>query len=371
MENEKGAIQRRLAEEAGFRQEKENILIELGGSPFELLASSDPERFQRSLDNALNETISNQQFRDPWTPLEDPTSNEETCLHDIHEVVPTPFNHSDEQNEYIQQEQRMNRLKKRNYTIYVSVVLILIFIIIASTAIIMLTKMSDSMVQDGLNVQCSIDRQKLIQCSSGYLEVPSCASKTFDELTKTLLKESETPQSYPCDASHFGLLAVAVAKVNANDQIDNIFQYWILAILYFALGGQDWRQDSNWLSGKSFCEDSWLGISCLDEGTVGTINLMSNNLMGTFPTEMALLSSLVHLQLSSNDVSGTLPSEIGSMQNLSRLELEDTQISGTIPSEIGLCQRLEHLDIIQANISGSIPTEIGKLSMLRELCIFA
>jgi hypothetical protein len=81
--------------------------------------------------------------------------------------------------------------------------------------------------------------------------------------------------------------------LHANDQIDNIFQYWILATFYFALGGQDWRQDSNWLTGKSFCENSWFGVSCLEEGTVGSIDLVSNNLVGTFPTEMAILSSLI------------------------------------------------------------------------------
>ena len=163
-------------------------------------------------------------------------------------------------------------------------------------------------------------------------------------------------------------MAVAVAKVNTNDQIDNTFQYWILAILYFAMGGQEWRQNNHWLTGKSFCEKPWFGISCLNEGTVGTIDLMANNLVGVFPTEIALITSLRNLHLSSNAVSGTLPSEIGIMQNLSRLELQDIPISGTIPSEIGLLQSIEYIDIIQAKISGTIPTEIGRLSMLRELC---
>jgi hypothetical protein len=370
MEDEKVAIQRRLVQEARFRQEKEDILIQLGGSPSELLTSSAPQRLRQKLDSNLHEQVATPQVRDSLTLLEDPENNEEPSIHDIQEDIPTSLNHGDEQHEYIQQEQRSNRWKKQKNTIYisVSVVLILILIIIVTTTIVMVSKKTDSIVEDELNLQCTLDHQQIVECASGSLEIPVCADKTFVEITKVLLKKKETSKSYPCDAKHFGLLAVAVAKVNANDQIENLYQYWILAILYFALSGQNWRQDSNWLTGKSFCENTWFGILCSEEGTVESIDLVANKLVGTFPTELALLRSLRKLHLSNNDISGTLPSEIGSMQNLLRLELPNTQISGTIPFEIGLCQNLEHIDIIETKISGSIPTEIGKLSMLGELC---
>ena len=304
MEDEKVAIQRRSAQEAGFRQEKENILIELGASPSELLTSSAPQRLRQKMDNNLSATVSNPQYRDPLSSLEEPVSNEEPSIQDIHEDIPTPFNHSDEQAQYTRQEQRTNRWKNRKNTIYisVSVVLILILIIIASTTIIMLNKKSDSIVEGELNLQCTIDRQKIVECASGSLEVPVCANKTFVEVSKVLLKENELSELYPCDAKHFGLLAVAVAKVNSNDQIENIYQYWILAILYFALGGQDWRQDNNWLTGRSFCDEPWFGVSCSEEGTVESINLVANKLVGTFPTEIALLSSLRKLHLSNSDI---------------------------------------------------------------------
>jgi hypothetical protein len=362
---EKVAIKRRLAEEDRFHQEKQNILIELGGCPSELLTSSAPQRLRQKLDGHHELTARSQQYRDPLTPIEDPINNGEPSTHDVHEVIPTPFNHIDEQIQYTQQEQRANRMKKRNCPIYTTFVFTLL--IIVSTTIIMLSKKSDSFLEDESNAQCTMDRQMIVECASGSLEVPSCAKKTLDELREELLQEYMTSPLYPCDAKHVGLLAVAVAKVNANGQIDNIFQYWILAVLYFATGGQEWRQDNHWLTGKSFCEKPWFGISCLKEGSVETIDLVANNLVGIFPTEMALLTSLRNLHLSSNSVSGTLPSEIGAMQNLSRLELQDIPLSGTIPSEIGLCQSMEIMDIIQAKISGTIPTEIGKLSMLREL----
>ena len=73
MDNEKVAIQRRLADQARFCQGKEDILIELGCNPSELLKSSAPERLRRKLDNNLSETASShQQFWDQFTPLEDP-----------------------------------------------------------------------------------------------------------------------------------------------------------------------------------------------------------------------------------------------------------------------------------------------------------
>jgi hypothetical protein len=330
------------------------------------LTSSAPQRLQQKLDSNIHENSA----PDPpiLAPLEVPVNNEETTIHDAHEDIPLPLNHDYEQNELIQQEQAKYRLKQRRHTIYFCVVLIVLIILITvPTTIIMLRKQSESTVKDVSNVLCTLDRQKLIQCASGSLEIPSCAKVAFDELTKVLLYENITFNFYPCDAKHFGLLAVAVAKVNANnDQIENIFQFWILAIIYFALGGQDWRQDHQWLTGKSFCDEGWFGISCLEDGSVGSIKLFSNKLVGTIPTEVALLSSLRHLQLSSNDISGTLPSEIGNLRNLSEIELNDIRMSGTLPSEIGMCQSLEYLDLYQVHLTGTIPTEIGRLSMLSE-----
>jgi hypothetical protein len=270
----------------------------------------------------------------------------------------------------------------------IGILVLLLILIIALTLVLTLTLSTpvvtlhinqsshDGTEQDKTNLLCSLEQNSiLLQCNSGVLDIPPCAETIFQELSIMLLNGTNHSNiqhpMYPCDMAHFGLLAVAVAKANdVNKQMDDIQQYWILAIVYFALGGgrqQHWRQDRNWIAGNSPCTGNWYGISCsLVDGTnmVESIDLMYNNIVGTFPIEITALHSLRTLNLNGGDVTGTLPSEIGNMTNLTFLYLEDTNLSGSLPTEIGLCQSLKYLNVLRAEISGLIPTEIGQLSQL-------
>jgi hypothetical protein len=189
--------------------------------------------------------------------------------------------------------------------------------------------------------------------------------------------------SYPCHATYFGLVMTAIAKMNTDFVNDNpiyvphtiddiVVQYWVLVTLYFSLGGPNWLKDQNWLSSSSsgllVCQDEisnhWYGLSCFDNIYVQSIDLMFNNLVGSIPTQIALLSSLRVLNLNGGDLSGTIPTEIGIMKNLTKLLLESTKLTGTIPSEVGSCSRLTEMNLMGVELSGSIPTEIGHLSLL-------
>jgi hypothetical protein len=137
-----------------------------------------------------------------------------------------------------------------------------VLMIILSTTLA-LYNMLQGKKQDALNPYCTIDRRKMVSCPTGYLETPSCVVETMQELARDLLN-SDDVNSYPCDVQHFALAAVAIVKVNSfkENPIEDIFQYWTLAIIYFALGGQDWTSDNNWLTGSSVCEEDWFGLSC-------------------------------------------------------------------------------------------------------------
>jgi hypothetical protein len=219
------------------------------------------------------------------------------------------------------------------------------------------------------------------------LKVPTCAKTSFQQVTSIVLQDKDRlhlNQSYPCDATYMGLLALSIAVANETSLYSNtdekssnntLLQYWALATLYFALDGQNWRIDRNWLTGIFPCNDDdihgWYGISCL-EGTMTTsivdkIQLRSNNLMGSLPTEIGLLTSLRTFQVS--DISGTLPTELRMLQNLSELWISETRMSSSnafLPSEIGQCQSLTKIVLTGSSnvLSGTIPTEIGRLSQL-------
>jgi len=109
-------------------------------------------------------------------------------------------------------------------------------------------------------------------------------------------------------------------------------------------------------------------------GTLRHLWLVGNNLQGTIPEELFLLSSLKSISLDKNRLTGTLSSRIGQLTNLEALALHVNQLTGTIPREIGMVgsssldsSQLAHLVLYENEFTGSIPSTVGLLSNLRRL----
>jgi hypothetical protein len=138
-------------------------------------------------------------------------------------------------------------------------------------------------------------------------------------------------------------------------------QRYALATLFYSTNGNSWYSKANWRSNRAECE--WDAVSCDDNGSVDTLSLESNNLIGTIPNELALLSNLcessivwllvgmivlscvfyivlscllvifhstAYLYLYSNSLTGTI-------QN---------NLTGTIPSQIGLLTKLSKSSVV-------------------------
>jgi hypothetical protein len=90
----------------------------------------------------------------------------------------------------------------------------------------------------------------------------------------------------------------------------------------------------------------------------------------TIPSEIALLSRLMYLDVAYNQLTGTIPSEMGLMHQLTNLSFYNNQLTGTIPSEIGELTQLTFLDFYSNSLTGTIPSEMGLLTQL-ELLYFA
>jgi len=137
----------------------------------------------------------------------------------------------------------------------------------------------------------------------------------------------------------------------------------ILNILYHSLGGGLWSNNGNWFnSDYNYC--AWYGITCTGNRQIGSIDLGENDLRGSIPSEIGLLSQLTFLSFNTNNLSGSIPSEIGQLTQLTWLGLMSNHLSGSIPSEIGQLDHLLALSFYDNNLSGSIPNEFEHLSQI-------
>jgi Leucine Rich Repeat len=150
-----------------------------------------------------------------------------------------------------------------------------------------------------------------------------------------------------------------------------LFQRYALAVVYFALHGEGWVNNTGWLADPSEC--SWWSRMeprpCDDNDRYISLSGFYNNMTGSIPPEIGLLSFLRTVDLSDNVISGHLPLSLGILTGLERLHLVDNVMSGPIPTEIGLLQHLGIVDLTENGFTGSIPTEIGNLRQTKFLSL--
>jgi hypothetical protein len=125
---------------------------------------------------------------------------------------------------------------------------------------------------------------------------------------------------------------------------------FVLAALYFATGGSEWRRNTSWLSHEHH-ECNWYSwdfvsntfnatkygmppspaVPCHEDGnrtfnidedtTFRNLWLPGNNLLGSLPLEIFLLTDLQSLALHTNHLEGTLATEVGQLTELKILSL--------------------------------------------------
>lgn len=152
-----------------------------------------------------------------------------------------------------------------------------------------------------------------------------------------------------------------------NSQSDDIRK--ALIDLYNSTDGDRWTWNDNWCSDLPLSE--WYGITTnkeagiSDDDGVARIALSNNNLTGTLPSSIGLLSGgRIGISLSSNHISGTLPKEAF---RLAALDLDNNEIDAIEapddPSEI----MATHISLYNNRISGPLPEYLGYAPVLRDL----
>ena len=171
-----------------------------------------------------------------------------------------------------------------------------------------------------------------------------------------------TPTATPSGAS-----GAAPTPSVCESRTDKTGDREILEVLYCATGGDDWKNNTNWMSDKPLGQ--WRGVTTDDDGRVAELRLPTNNLKGTVPSQLGDLSNLTALSFATNQLSGQIPAELGSLTNLKFLYLAYNQLSGSIPAELGSLVKLEELFLIENRLSGQIPAELGSLTSLNKMYV--
>ncbi|KAG9446113.1 hypothetical protein H6P81_012241 [Aristolochia fimbriata] len=143
--------------------------------------------------------------------------------------------------------------------------------------------------------------------------------------------------------------------VAAQDQAESLL-LWRDSLASHSL--QSWSLSN---ATSSLCQ--WTGIKCDSARMVSEINLPNSGLDGTLDkfNFSAFAGSLTSLDLNFNNLVGLLPTQIGVLSRLTSLDLGDNNFNESIPVEIGNLLELRMLRLYNNSFTGSIPYPIVNL----------
>jgi len=138
----------------------------------------------------------------------------------------------------------------------------------------------------------------------------------------------------------------------------------ILLELYHTLGGANWDNNQNWLSGD-YC--NWYGIDCNQNRDVVTIDLHGNNLLGNqLPPSIGCFTYLKSLVLDNNNISGQIPQNFCNLKNIQYLTIPGNNLGGFIPSCFSNLYFLEHLYLFNNGLIGELP-DFSNFTSIKEI----
>eukprot|EP00029_Vermamoeba_vermiformis_P005230 TRINITY_DN1754_c0_g4_i3.p1 TRINITY_DN1754_c0_g4~~TRINITY_DN1754_c0_g4_i3.p1 ORF type:complete len:766 (+),score=63.35 TRINITY_DN1754_c0_g4_i3:1-2298(+) len=140
-----------------------------------------------------------------------------------------------------------------------------------------------------------------------------------------------------------------------------------LRLFYNSTNGPYWDNNTGWVTTDDFC--LWYGITCQD-GIVTKINLSNNSVQGFIPGNFTIpfRETLQELDLSSNHLFGSLPTDFTALRRVNKINLSDNILSGSLPQITeATFPMLHHLDLSSNHIEGSIPSIFVSLATLKYL----
>jgi Leucine-rich repeat (LRR) protein len=149
----------------------------------------------------------------------------------------------------------------------------------------------------------------------------------------------------------------------------DLYQRYILALMYLSLNGTEWDDNRGWMSNENEC--TWKGVECtLVPLRVNRIKLPLNNIHGSLPSEMAYLEGLHVLNMTRNHLTGVIPPQLFNLSKLEDLDLSANSLRGSLPTSLSRAAQLRSLSLNQNFLSGELDAEaIGSLRSLQNLSL--
>ncbi|MVM40926.1 hypothetical protein GO730_29920 [Spirosoma sp. HMF3257] len=139
--------------------------------------------------------------------------------------------------------------------------------------------------------------------------------------------------------------------------------YQPLMDLYNGTNGPNWTNHTGWGNGTDPCTGNggqpWFGLTC-NNGRVSEVLLTNNNLVGSLPGSLSMLTGLTVLQINQNSqLSGSIPTGLGNLTALIGLELDNNDLTGSIPTDLSTLTNLKALSLQYNRLAGTIPANLS------------
>lgn len=228
-----------------------------------------------------------------------------------------------------------------------------------------------STTQDNAD-RCSLSKIEE-SCAEGLIvtaeDLPGCIQEKLDGIQGKLSPQLQNQDNVfdSCAPDKMATLKLAEFENVLDLDTLSVLQRYILYTLYYHMNGHVWADDGGIFETEDECDIEF--VDCNESGEIESLNLGINQVHGTIPSTIGLLSNIKRLDMSENSIQGTLPTQIGDLSELEFLNLGGNNLSGTLASELGSLKELIYLDIEQNNFVGPVSDALGGLESLETLFV--
>jgi hypothetical protein len=143
-------------------------------------------------------------------------------------------------------------------------------------------------------------------------------------------------------------------------QVDRIRQRFAMALMYCEFNGDNWLEGELWTSDLHECDwYTMVGVDpCGRREQYQIIRNYGQQMRGTLPPELSMLSILWEITLSDNLIEGTIPPEYYKLSQLDTLGLSFNLFKGPIPDFVWEFEDMVYMDLAYNFFTGTIPDTV-------------